>query len=625
MSEVTSDAPPVLVAGDLAVTTLDDVLIMVAASRQGLLLVLTEGDREVGRLRLKAGMLLAAQAADASTGPAAVVSIRHAQPTSFALHVVSVDADTAVLGPLDEAWDWAETQPPPQARTGPISLFRGNLAEVPLTDLLAVLSVSRQTLGILFWRDGVPVGSWVAKAGQILAADLLSEPELDDREAFARIMADPGDRYSVVEMPARGDETPVGSFFELSQPRARRELIRIGPTSSVSFGELLGELSGHDAPTGLVLRHKGVLVGETVVHAAHVRWARVTPRDGPAIEGRAAIAELASAFRRPDSTFEIYRGDVVGDETLGAVVDLLAELRGQRRSGGGSAPRRLFGGSFERMPLADLLAVLSVSRRRLGVVLRRGRTPIGGWVVKAGQVLDAVVLGKTLPAAQAIGALRADPGTHFMVVEYDRPLSSERLVGGFEELWTGAMPAPAESTDEVLVVGDLGDTPLFVILMSLGLSRQHTVIELLVGEVCVGSIEVRSGQLLSATHSSGFQGTDAVFRLLISPVARRFRLLRRVGASLEGAEPIGSLDQVMSELRDALIRVGPRLVVPGESELSAWLDEPRRSSAPIPAAPRDVEELGRRVSTLQMLVLLQAAMMVMLLAVLVLVLVLASR
>lgn len=646
MSLAPTGGPERLAAGDFARTSLDDVLAMVSVSRQPLCLVLKDG-RELGRLVLKSGMVLDALVARGEEGREALEALRRATPVSFELYRVEVSGDVPVIGDLASLWQGTAT-------SANRRLFRGRFADVPMADLLAVLSVSRQTLGIVFWRASVPLGSWVAKAGQILEADLEAEPELDAREAFARLMRDPGEGFTVVEMPHRGHASaqPVQSFFDLdpAESSSVRELVRSGPTASASFGGLLVDVARTRQPVRIVFRHSGTPRGELALHQGRVLWAR-TASGAQGIDG---FARLVGVYARPGTTYEIYRSPERTTEALGTVVDLLAEV--QEPAAGAEplddpTPRRLFGASFEQVALDDLMAMLSVSRRRLGVVLHRGRRPVGGWVVKSGRVLDAAVLGQAMPPAQAFEVLKQDPGTHFVVVEYGGPLEHEREVGS---MW-GDLPreptgeiAPlilpyedeAPTRDELVLVGSLRETPLFVVLMSLGLSRQHLDIEVMVGRLRIGTISLRSSQVLRVEHTSGFEQSDAMFRLLTSAIADRFRVVRRVGVDPASYVPLGTLDTVLRDLRTALLESGPRLVVPGEREMRAWLDSQTEAVAspdvgmglvdqddtPTSASEgtgNRLDELGRRVSTLQLMLLMQGATVVMLLAVIILILVLA--
>jgi len=262
--------------------------------------------------------------------------------------------------------------------------------------------------------------------------------------------------------------------------------------------------------------------------------------------------------------------------------------------------------------------MLSVSRRRIGVVLFRGRRPLGGWVAKAGQLLDATVLGRSLEPARAFEVLLEDPGTRFTVVEYPAPLEAERRLAGLGGLWSGerepeVAEPPAVEVGEEVVAGSLHETPLFAVLMSLGLSRQHLVVEIRSGEVWLGAITLRSSQVLDVKHTSGDRGADALFRLLTAAVADRFRVLRLSDIDPNGFVPLGTLVEMLRSLRTRLAESGPRLVVPGETELREWLmaepfgpEEDEETTPPGPGATvpddRRLDALMGRVTSLQQVV-----------------------
>ena len=613
MTTFVPGGPNLVAFGLLDRTTIDDVVAMAGVSRQGLCLVLKYRGVEVGRALLKAGAVFMVNAEPGLHGLDALISLRSRDLTSFEIYQVPMP-DGQPVGDLASMWSRL-----PKASFTNSRLFRGRFDRVSLSDLLATLSVSRQRLGVVFWRQGVPIGSWVTKAGQILEADAGFGMQLTPQEAFNQILKDPGDSFTVVEMRGPESGQTLGNFFEWGADSAPsgevRELLGTAPAHSQSFGELLTWLSRPDEARRLMIRRSGRVVGELVIQAGRL----VAARNAHGRTGREAFLQLAFSYERPGTTCEVYRTTVRDSSAdVGNLVDLLGDLQTESAPSppppaAAKAPqrgaRRLFSGSFQRIPLDDLLAVLSVARRRVGVVMYQGSKPLGGWVFKAGQLLDAVVLGQTAPAAQAFAHLRENHGDRFVVVEYEHALGGETPQGGLDELVRGVpvqAPAPKPmasaaassgpsrqpgAAHDVVMEGSLEDAPLFLVLISLGLSRQQLVIEVWVGGLMTGSIIMRSSQVLSAEHVSGASGQEAVFRLLTTAGADRYRVVHS-HQDPDTFTPLGSLPDVLGQLRESLKGSGPRLVIPGETELMAWLESPPASSpqsrrptpAPLPPA-----------------------------------------
>ena len=101
------------------------------------------------------------------------------------------------------------------------------------------------------------------------------------------------------------------------------------------------------------------------------------------------------------------------------------------------ATRPLVSADLTDLSLEEVWASLSLSRRRLGVVLlHRGQT-VGSVVIKGGHLLEAVNLRSGVTGVVALETLAQLRAERVMVVEVLQPVANERPIGLLHELWQG--------------------------------------------------------------------------------------------------------------------------------------------------------------------------------------------
>ncbi len=495
------------------------------------------------------------------------------------------------------------------AQSDSFLMLRGTLDPAKLEDILLAVGLSRQTVEIVLGEAGIGQQRLLLKAGRVLVA---KAPPDEGRAAFHRIYRAPGRAFAVWRRP-NVVGTPIGSLAELLS----ESLDLAEPSEPVRTAILSGSFSDHRLEDVLdVLAMTRQLVELTVVRrdGSHGRLVIKADRllacedDRGLRSGREALQEI---WDDPGQSFE-----VVGIATnhglpapIGELGELLTELRsrpGPASRASGTSPDILFEGAYRHIPLADVLASLSLSRVPVELVSRRNGVVVGAILLKAGHVVEVRALKENLSGHEAFFALMSDPGDSFTVfrrVRHDvpqpegcqtirelllaakrpgRPPAQLRAVGtpasgpptppaprretGTLRAQPPPLPQPVRSADsprlpasesvapnveDVVLEGALADFSVEEVLSVAGLSRQVIRAEFFRGTQPHVGLTVKAGHILSASCGNKTDPNEVIACLLGAPGASgtRFRVCRIVGGAT--SESIGNLDACIAAVKAA--------------------------------------------------------------------------
>ena len=165
-------------------------------------------------------------------------------------------------------------------------------------------------------------------------------------------------------------------------------------------------------------------------------------------------------------------------------------------------------GTFRTFPLKDVVDVLSLSRRPIGLRLSDDDKEVGVIAIKAGQVLEAEDFRSRTSGADALRVLASDPGTAFVLVELPRTseMHTATVIGKLGELVAdsagygnespGPSPLPASAPTqlgEVIMSGETSDLGFDEILNVLPLSQLNVLISFTRNGARVGALNLMSG------------------------------------------------------------------------------------------------------------------------------------
>ena len=250
--------------------------------------------------------------------------------------------------------------------------LRGSFRTFPLDEILGVLALGRQTLGMRFLDGDRELGAIAVKAGRVIGAqDYRSRTEGAD--ALQALAGDPGTAFALIVLPRNGPEVPedaaIGRLGELipgtdeGQPDAAtgaepvfdsvepeppisavpdgktgdaqpgpappgeasagaNEVILHGNVSDSGLAEMLEVLQFNEQPLAVSFMREGAGIGT------------LTVKSGQVLAATAGDAQGIEAFRRlypaRGDTFEVRRATGgSSSEALGSVTELLD--RGERR------------------------------------------------------------------------------------------------------------------------------------------------------------------------------------------------------------------------------------------------------------------------------------------------------
>lgn len=301
-------AQDLVLEGSFDEFSLPEVIRVLSFSRQKLRVIFLSGTREASML-IKGGQLLEARGPGALRDLQTIRSIQEdAWDTFRAYRVPDDSALTSIVGPLRELM--SEPTVPAAAKRSVV--VEGRFDQFSATDVIAVLSTSRQPMTLELWHAEQRQGSITVKAGQILSAQSSNGRR---GMAIARKLIERADRFVLLRERLTHEVSPIGTLAQLTQsPPASAPLLE-GTFTSFPPEDVLGTLALSRQCLELQLARPGH-PGATIV----IKSGQLLVWPGGQEQPDAVVA---SVLRRDWSSFRILRREVPqGARPLVALADL---------------------------------------------------------------------------------------------------------------------------------------------------------------------------------------------------------------------------------------------------------------------------------------------------------------
>lgn len=291
---------------------------------------------------------------------------------------------------------------------------------------------------------------------------------------------------------------------------------------------------------------RGETLGTMMLKAGRVIDATAGP-----LRGEAALEQLLAVDRL--ARFRIWREtrSLPNVAPICNVTDVasraarpVASEPGQRRRA------RIMEGSLADFDVATLLGTLSLGRQYIELsVLSGDGARLGQVVIKAGKVLSA--LAQMERGRSAIAALLAAPKhARFEVVHLDGALDPElakaKPIGSVAQILLEIAEPPASAATGAVarahvMSGLLSEFDLSTLLQTIGVGRQHLLLEIHDEGTILGAIQMKASMLLSVSAGPD-EGLAALARLVAAPKRGQFKVFRIAGSvPVDPIGPIGPL------------------------------------------------------------------------------------
>jgi hypothetical protein len=419
--------------GSFETFPVDDVLAVLALSRQLVDVRLSDAEQEVGAITVKAGHVLGAEDFRTSaSGAAALKTLARDPGTAFSVTMVPDEQaemrNAAVIGTLSELFPEAGNgRVPGAAAPAPA---RGSPEAGPATRLPARQPgpAARKPVDDST-RDVVPRGY------ESRARDAATAPAREAAPAGG-LAADTGD------VPPEAE--------------AADEVLLHGTLEGIRFEELLEVLQLNPGPIHILFRRDGTAVGTLDLMSG-----QVGKTTAGSLHGREAFARL---WADPGETFEVQGAEGVQPaDVLGGLSELLVEAResGTAPSVTQGAPRserslfmegRLADFSFEL-----LIGSLHLFQQPIELELRGDGDLLHRVQLKSGRIVSAESAG-TGAGDRALTAIRENPGTGFIVYRR-RQLDDGTTIAPLRVLISEPEPAPVHGGRVAGTAGRPSDVP----------------------------------------------------------------------------------------------------------------------------------------------------------------------
>ncbi len=423
--------PAPFLRGSFETFSLAEVFGVLALSRQYFDLRFSDDDGEVGAIAVKAGQVVGAEDFRArSAGADALDTLIDDPGTVFAVAILPRDAPErsaeTPIGALAELVPEA-TDADRAAEPAPPAEPDGGMSARAATDADPAGYADAPAPG----PAEAPVAELAEPAPETAAADRAAEPAPPtEADGSARAAPDahpagypeaPAPEPAEAPGAAAGSEPPPAAGAPDSGLSDAGEVILHGNVSDASFEEILEVLQLSDQPATVVFIAGGARLGTLTLKSG-----RVLDATAGSLRGLEAFERL---YADHGETFEVRRAAPgIPTEGLGAVSRLLADMRqapdnaSSTTMAGREDRRSLFmRGRLSDFPLELLVGSLHLSRQWIQLEFRREDALLHRVHLKAGKIVGAESVAAD-GAADALAAIRGDPGDEFFVYRCKAPL-----------------------------------------------------------------------------------------------------------------------------------------------------------------------------------------------------------
>ena len=391
---------------------------VLALSRQLVSVRLSDAEREVGAITVKAGHVLEAEDfRTRASGTSALKTLIRDPGTAFSVTRLTVDQselrDAVVIGTLSELF--------PKTGNGRV---RRTVAAAPVRvrpEADSAANRQRKALGAQAppgRSGGKPAAGGDGDAANSLPSEHDAQKTVDDGTRDAVASGHESRFPGPVTAPApETASTKVGAVDagRAAAAKATNEVILRGTLEAFRLEELLEVLQLNPDPMRILFMQDGDVVGTLDLMSQLV----VTTAAG-SLDGREAFAKL---YADPGETFEVRSAEEMGQaDALGSLSELLVEARGARtapsvKQAVPKSERSLFmEGRLADFSFELLIACLHRSRRPIELELRSDGEVLHRVQLSSGRIVSAESVGIG-GGDRALAAIRENPGTAFVVYQ----------------------------------------------------------------------------------------------------------------------------------------------------------------------------------------------------------------
>ena len=446
--------------GSFETFPLEHVFGVLALSRQLVGIRLSDAEREVGAITVKAGHVLGAEDfRTPASGTTALQTLIRDPGTAFSVTRLPVDQaqmrDAVVIGTLSELFP--RTDNGHVRRTVASAPARVRPEAEPATDRQRNASAAPASAS----RYGdEPAAGGDGDAAKSSPSGRDARKPVEDSTLAAAANGYESRSPATVTAPApETSSARVDAVDAQGVPptaKATDEVILRGTLEAFHLEELLEVLQLNPEPLKILFMRDGNAVGTLDLKSQQV----VKTAAGP-LHGKEAFAKL---YADPGETFEVRSAEEMGQaDALGSLSELLLEAREARPapSGEQTAPKSerslLMEGRLADFSFELLIASLHRSRQPIELELRSDGEPLHRVQLRSGHIVSAESVGIG-DGDRALAAIRKNPGTVFAVYRR-RELQDGAAIAPLKALLSGPDPVPAPDHTVARTADGLVDVP----------------------------------------------------------------------------------------------------------------------------------------------------------------------
>ena len=459
--------------GSFETFPLDRVFGVLALSRQLVGVRLSDAEREVGAITVKAGRVLGAEDfRTPASGTTALKTLIRDPGTAFSVTRLPVDQaemrDAVVIGTLSELF--------PKADNGNV---RDAVASAPArvrpeadsaTNRQRKASGAQAPAGRSGGEPAAGGGGDAAKSPSGRDAQKTVDDSTLAADANGYESRTPGAVTAPALETASARVGAVGARGVPTAAKATDEVILRGTLEAFRLEELLEVLGLNPDPLRILFMRDGNVVGTLDLMSQQVVKASAGP-----LHGREAFAKLCAD---PGETFEVRSAEELGQaDALGSLSELLVEARGARTAQSGSRPvpkseRSLFmEGRLADFSFELLIASLHRSRQPIELELHSDRELLHRVQLMSGRIVSAESVGIG-GGDRALAAIRENPGTAFVVYRR-RKFQDGAAIAPLKVLLSESDPAPAAGQRVARAADRPADVPAESVRRETGTADDH--------------------------------------------------------------------------------------------------------------------------------------------------------